>query len=193
METSQALSVKTPVVYLAGPEVFMPDALQIGRRKCELAAGRGLEALFPLETAPLATEAPGDRAMAIFRANCTLMAQADGCVANLTPFRGPSADPGTVFEVGQMLAWGKPVVAYTLDVRDYRQRVAGEATTDLDGLAVEDFGLADNLMLACAIEEAGGSLLRGALAGPARREHWRDLALFDRALALWCERFAAQS
>jgi len=190
METSQAPSVKVPVVYLAGPEVFLPDALEVGRHKCELAAGRGLEALFPLETD--AVSGAANRAMAIYRSNRALMARADGCVANLTPFRGPSADPGTVFEVAQMLAWGKPVVAYTLDERDYRRRVAGDADTDPDGLAIEDFGLADNLMLACAIEQAGGALLRGTLSGPARRDHWRDLALFDRALALWYERFAPQ-
>ena len=32
-------------IYLAGPDVFLPDALQIGRRKAELLITRGRAAL----------------------------------------------------------------------------------------------------------------------------------------------------
>ena len=34
------------------------------------------------------------------------MDQADVIIANLTPFRGPSADAGTVYELGYMLGKG---------------------------------------------------------------------------------------
>jgi nucleoside 2-deoxyribosyltransferase len=33
-----------------------------------------------------------------------MMDAADAIIANLTPFRGPGADPGTVYELGYMAA-----------------------------------------------------------------------------------------
>jgi nucleoside 2-deoxyribosyltransferase len=38
-------------VYLAGPDVFLPDAIEIGRRKVELCARHGLTGLYPLDNA----------------------------------------------------------------------------------------------------------------------------------------------
>jgi nucleoside 2-deoxyribosyltransferase len=147
-------------LYLAGPDVFLPDARAVGRRKLELCRAFGFEGLFPLDND---TDAGRD-ARGIFRENCALMRQADIGVFNLTPFRGPSADPGTVFELGFMFAGNKPVYGYTSDPRSYLDRVAaacrvtdgGDGPCDQDTFAVENFGLRDNLMIAAAIEEAGG-------------------------------------
>jgi nucleoside 2-deoxyribosyltransferase len=36
-------------IYLAGPDVFLPDAVDIGRRKVELCARHGLIGLYPLD------------------------------------------------------------------------------------------------------------------------------------------------
>ena len=44
--------------------------------------------------------------------------------ANLTPFRGPGADPGTVYELGYMAGRGKPCFGYTNDASLYVDRVA---------------------------------------------------------------------
>ena len=38
-------------IYLAGPDVFLPDAVEIGRRKAELCARYGVIGLFPLDNA----------------------------------------------------------------------------------------------------------------------------------------------
>jgi nucleoside 2-deoxyribosyltransferase len=38
-------------VYLAGPEVFLPDALAIAAAKKRLCAAHGLEGVFPLDPA----------------------------------------------------------------------------------------------------------------------------------------------
>ena len=152
----------TPTIYLAGPDVFLPDALAVGRRKQEMCRAFGFEGLFPLDNK---AEIAGD-AHSIFRQNCDLMRRADIGVFNLTPFRGPNADVGTVFELGFMFSEGKPVFGYTSDVRMYRERVAatfGATETagefrDRDKFAVENFGLRDNLMIIGAIEAAGGTV-----------------------------------
>jgi len=160
-------------LYLAGPDVFLPNALEIGSRKRALCAARGFEVLFPIEGA--ADPKRPASAAAIFSANCALMRRADAGVFNLTPFRGPSADAGTIFELGFLFALGKPIHAYASRGGDYAQRVreqSGELARrggrlwDEAGFSVEDFGLADNLMIAHAIAEAGGRLVVVEEKGP---------------------------
>jgi nucleoside 2-deoxyribosyltransferase len=145
-------------IYLAGPDVFLPEARRVGRQKQHICREFGFEGLFPLDNN---NEAVADAAK-IFRANCSLMLQADIGLFNLTPFRGPSADAGTVFELGFLFARAKPVYGYTGAVKSYRERVAAagglhvDHPSDRDGYAIENFGLGDNLMIARAIEDSGG-------------------------------------
>ena len=91
-------------VYLAGPDVFLPDALQVGRQKTEICRRHGLIGLYPLDNVVdrTATEA----SLQIFKVNEAMMDRADAIIANLTPFRGPGADAGTVYELGYMAARG---------------------------------------------------------------------------------------
>jgi nucleoside 2-deoxyribosyltransferase len=175
-------------LYLAGPEVFLPDAVEVGRRKCALCAHYGHIGLFPLDN--IGSIAPGERlARLIFVGNLGLIREADAVIANLSPFRGCGADPGTVFEVGFAHALGKPVHGYSCDPRTLLDRVsAGEAAPlrqagdgrlfAADGLAVEDFGLFENLMIAEALTAFHAG--RGAKPGA---EGYMDLALFETALA----------
>src|SRR5258707_232545 len=87
-------------IYLAGPDVFLPDAIEIGRRKAAICARHGLRGLYPLDNAVDLSAA--DASLAIFKGNEAMMDAADAIIANLTPFRGPSADAGTVYELGYM-------------------------------------------------------------------------------------------
>jgi nucleoside 2-deoxyribosyltransferase len=151
-------------IYLAGPDVFLPDAAEMGRRKQQICREFGFEGLFPLD---YDASVSGDPAK-IFRANCRLMKKdADVGLFNLTPFRGPSPDPGTVFELGFMAALGKPIFGYTSASSTYRERVEAalgslvkceQRLCDRDGYKVEDFRLHDNLMIAQAILESSGGL-----------------------------------
>ena len=100
-------------VYLAGPDVFLPDAAEIGRGKVELCARYGLTGLFPLDNeVDLNASNPS---MQIFRGNETMMDRADAVVANLTPFRGPGADTRTVYELGYMAGRDKLCLGYSND------------------------------------------------------------------------------
>ena len=107
-------------IYLAGPDVFLPDAVAIGRRKADLCAQHGLTGLYPLDNA--VDLAASDVSLAIFKGNEAMMDAADAIIAKLTPFRGPGADAGTVYELGFMAGRGKLCLGYSNDPTPYAER-----------------------------------------------------------------------
>lgn len=127
-------------VYIAGFDVFYPDAGKRGSKMKMACAEHGLIGLYPLDN-------EAETAEGIFRGNCALIDQADIVIANINPFRGAEPDSGTAFEVGYACARGKKVYLYLSDARSMREKL-GEA--DKAGFSVENFGLPVNLMLACA-------------------------------------------
>jgi nucleoside 2-deoxyribosyltransferase len=150
-------------LYLAGPDVFLPNAIEVGRAKVELCRRFGFEGRFPLDNEPAERLTdPAERGQAIYRSNVELMLACDAILANLTPFRGPSADAGTVFEVGFFAALAKPIFAYSSDLRTFAERtsamlgLASDAAADGEGRVIESFELPDNLMLPGAVRASGG-------------------------------------
>src|SRR3954449_6765700 len=109
-------------IYLAGPDVFLPDAVEIGRRKAEICARHGQTGLYPLDNN--VDLAASSASVVIFKGNEAMMDAADAIIANLTPFRGPGADAGTVYELGYMAGRGKLLFAYSNDPAAYAERVA---------------------------------------------------------------------
>lgn len=167
-------------MYLAGPEVFHPQAVALGQARKAVCARYSLDGVFPLDGAPPMADlddSAGRRrlALALFDTCIDHLGSCAGVIANLTPFRGPSADVGTAVELGWAHARGLPVFAYTNHPDDYSARVVP------DGLVVEDYGLADNLMCEGLVERSGGVVVRHA-ARPDRI--WTDLTGFDLAAQL---------
>ena len=181
-------------VYLAGPDVFLPDAFEIGRRKVELCRRHGLTGLYPLDNAIDA--AAGYASLRIFRGNEIMMIAADAIIANLTPFRGPGADAGTVYELGYMAGSGRLCLGYSNDPSSYADRVRqftevvsrDGRLVDAAGLTIEDFGLSDNLMMMHALDLHGCALLTPRQA-PA--DIWHDLTAFETCVRMAAERLAA--
>ena len=174
-------------IYLAGPDVFLHDAVEIGRCKVGLCARHGLTGLYPLDNAVDLTAqdlTAQDASLRIFRGNEAMMIAADAIIANLTPFRGPGADAGTVYELGYMAGRGKFCLGYSNDPTCYADRVREftEVTSrdgrlvDARGLTVEDFGLTDNLMMIHALDLHGCALVTPRQA-PA--DIWHDLTAFE--------------
>ena len=181
-------------IYLAGPDVFLPDAVDIGRRKVELCARHGLTGLYPLDNT--IDIAANDASLQIFRGNETMMIAADAIIANLTPFRGPGADAGTVYELGYMAGCGKLCLGYSNAASSYADRVRKSTDVisqngrliDADGLTVEDFGLADNLMMIHALDLHGCTLVTPRQMPD---DVWHDLTAFETCLRMAAERFAS--
>jgi nucleoside 2-deoxyribosyltransferase len=173
----------SPRIYLAGPEVFLPDPIGAGARKQALCAAHGFAGVYPMDAGlDLRGLSKAEAARRISLANEALMRSCDLLIANCTPFRGVSMDVGTAFEVGYMRALGRPVLGYTNTPLDLRERSAmGRAAIDSDaeGVEIEDFGLAENLMIEIAIMESGGTLVRHAEAPGAEMT---DLAGFEACL-----------
>lgn len=180
-------------IYLAGPDVFLPDAVEIGRRKVERCDRAGLIGLYPLDNE--IDLGARDASRQIFHGNEAMMNGADAIIANLTPFRGPGADPGTVYELGYMAGRGKLCLGYCNDPAHYVDRVRrrgdvaahNDRLVDGDGLTVEDFGLPDNLMMIHALELYGCPLV----APPAAPDDlWHDLTAFEACVRLAAAHFS---
>ena len=142
-------------VYLAGPDVFLPNAKECGETLKELLHEHGLEGVFPLDVEiALAENATGrERSRLIFLANVGLIRSCRGVLANMTPFRGPSADAGTAWEMGYANGLGLPVIGYSLESSRYAERVVP------DKFEIESFGLVDNLMLVHGCEGVAATLV----------------------------------
>jgi nucleoside 2-deoxyribosyltransferase len=187
-------------VYLAGPEVFLSEAVAIGRRKKELCSLYGFQGLYPYDNEAVPDGSGVGLDLLIYRANVAMMRQSDFGILNLTPFRGPSADVGTVFELGMLAGLGKPVFGYTNDAEDFLARVRRMEAAQFDavdkvwrdsaGMKIEDFGNADNLMIDATLIEQGRPVVRYAAAPSA---HFYDLTGFEACLRLAATTLAAST
>lgn len=143
------MNLKSKSAYLAGPDVFFPDAKSVGEAKKALLLSHGIIGHFPIDN-----EIPSgpEMAHAIFLQNVALIESCSIVLANIVPFRGPSADPGTVWEIGCAYAKGIPIICYgSSGTYLQRCRIAGleilETGKDRDGFVIEDFGERENLMI----------------------------------------------
>jgi nucleoside 2-deoxyribosyltransferase len=182
-------------IYLAGPDVFLPDAVEIGRRKAAICARHGVSGLYPLDNA--IDRSAGEVSLNIFKGNEAMMDAADAIIANLTPFRGPGADAGTAYELGYMAARGAFCLGYSNDPSIYAERVRrfievksqDGRLVDAKGLTVEDFGLSDNLMMIQALDLHGCRLVTPR---EAPEDIWHDLTTFEACVRMAAERIASR-
>lgn len=136
-----------PKVYFAGPDVFHRDYSKWMEKTAATCKTLGFEPLFPY--------CPElNRPLDIFKFNRALIIQADYVVANVTSFRGPEPDSGTVWEIGFATGLGKHVIQFTEDqlLHTDRHQAADEQLEDAGGVRnrdyfYEDFGKMVNLML----------------------------------------------
>jgi nucleoside 2-deoxyribosyltransferase len=179
-------------VYLAGPELFLADAARIAAAKRAVCAAHGLTGVFPTDPPPVPPPSGEPEWYRLYLGNEAHIRSCDALIANLTPFRGPSADPGTAYELGFMRALGRPVHGFmntaarfgsrTLAALgpDARRRADG-VWEDAEGMAVEEFDLHDNLMIEGGIRAAGGCFETAAVPPTVR---WTDLTAFVRCVAV---------
>ena len=186
----------TKKIYLAGPEVFLPNAREMLDLKASLARDAGFIPLSPGDLQIPPAETRVGHGCNINAVDERMMLEADAVIANLTPFRGIAADTGTSYELGFMCALGKPVFAYTNVAANHFTRIkahyGGVATLDEtgryrgpDGLSIENFDMVDNLMLHGGILRRGGVIIVGDAPQEAL---YTDLDAYRRCLAAAAEK-----
>jgi nucleoside 2-deoxyribosyltransferase len=129
--------------YLAGPDVFFPNAIEHFKTMRNICEKYGLIPLVPLDN-EVNLDAPS-AARTIYLGNLRMIRDCDLVIANISPFRGPHADPGTAFEIGVALALNKPVFLYSQ--KSDSQLIHRMKRENSSGQTVENFGLTENLML----------------------------------------------
>jgi nucleoside 2-deoxyribosyltransferase len=176
--------------YLAGPDVFLPQAREHALRKVTICARYKIVGRPPLNEDVESLKAmPDDQAWrTIFRKDLAMMEECDVVIANLTPFRGPSADAGTLVELGWFLGRGRPVFGYSNSAMLFAERSRlhlGAVADPVPGLSVEGFGLPDNLMVPGAVLEGGGYSI--VLPPDSRDRPFDSLDVFERCVevAAW--------
>jgi nucleoside 2-deoxyribosyltransferase len=121
------------------------------------------------------------------------MDSCDICIAHMTPYRGPSMDVGTAYEMGYMRAQGKPVLGYTNVAGDIFARTAAfvggrerlrlrdsGVHEDPDAMMIEGMGMVDNLMLDGGVITSGFEI---EVTDVPHERRYVDLAGFERCLA----------
>lgn len=141
-------------VYIAGPQVFLPDPMKFFDEVTEIANELKLHAIIPFDAST------NGQPLEIFNSNVARIKSCDGVIAYVDPFRGSEPDSGTVWECGAAFMLGKPIVYYFKDdatveikARRYFRSMFWNLTRRLkdvmpDGMVTERFGYPLNLMLA---------------------------------------------
>jgi len=160
-------------VYLAGPEVFLSNAKEIGEQKKALCEKYGFEGVFPTDVeVDTKGKRPSEVGLCISNVNEDLIKNCQIVIANITPFRGPSADVGTVYELGYAHGLGKLVFAYSNSAELFTDRtikaLGGNVNRSVDGklrdtegMFIEENDLVDNLMIDGCLNATSKTLVLG--------------------------------
>lgn len=181
-------------VYLAGPDVFLSNAAEIGQRKKEICAQYGFEGVFPLDNELNLDHVPDNaKGLVISEGNEKHMTSCDLVIANMTPFRGPSIDPGTAYEMGFMKSLGRMVLGYRNETLGYVERVfrffnkplpaydSQSVVVGPDNMRIENFGLGDNLMVDGAVNQSGFAVIQKKVP---EADRFTNLEAFEECVAL---------
>jgi len=145
-------------IYIAGPDVFERDSIEIGKSLVALCLKYGYEGLYPLDNVVDFSQSKHKIAQDIYDANAQMIKDADIVIANLSSFRGKEADTGTVWECGYAHALSKEVYGYMdrsgayIDQFDSKKEEAS-MFWDNENRFIEDFDHPINLMVACSCKE----------------------------------------
>ena len=145
----------TLIAYLAGLDVFLPNAAAHAATKTEICRRFGVRGLRPLNGDAEAAAMGLEAWRTIYEKDVAMMEKSDIIIANLTPFAGASADAGTLIEVGWFLGKGKPIFGYSNTPETFETRMRQQLGPTHADLGIEGFHLPDNLMIVGAVLSGG--------------------------------------
>ena len=180
--------------YLAGPDIFLPEAGQWAeRKKGDLRASRADRGFAARPVAGRAARlggAAGWRRIALQERGADPLLRSDDRQPDAVPWPERRCRHGLR---GRLHAGARPACVRLRDDRDRSRsarwispRQGGTVTgpdgslRDADGLLIEQFGLFDNLMIEAGILASGGVLVVAEIPAAQR---WTDLAVFERCVS----------
>jgi len=138
-------------IYIAGPDVFEKDSLEIGKKYVALCENYGFLGLYPLDNVVDFSQEKHKIAQDIYKANVAMIDSSDIVIANLSSFRGKESDSGTIWECGYAFARGKKVFGYLDREGNYKDQFE-TLSFDEKGRFIEDFDYPVNLMIASSCD-----------------------------------------
>lgn len=154
-----------PKIYLAGPEVFLPNAVEHAEIQKQLCKKYNFIALHPMDNTIDLGNKDYKTAIQIYGGNIKQIRECDIIVANCNPFRSVCVmDDGTAYELGFGNALNKPTYGYISNLEPLEDRTIREYTNkiDKDGyVVINDFTTSINLMMQCGMTNNGGRLIEG--------------------------------
>jgi len=154
-------------IYLAGFDVFYPNAIEVLDEKKKLCEAYGFTGLTPLDNKVDFSQSKEKIREVIYKGNVELMREADILCVNLNAFRHGEPDPGTVFEIGYGVALGKEVYIYVDSTDTMLEKTRTNDAQcickdgvwfDVNGLMIEDFDGMFNLMITESTTIINGNL-----------------------------------
>lgn len=147
-------------IYIAGPDVFYPNAYEILEYKKQLCSKYGYIGFSPFDNEINKKKVKNKQKQRdiIKQNNEELIKSSDIVIANFNSFRGFEPDSGTCFEVGFATALKKKVYIYIENFNKNLQERYAEfnklkliSSCDLEGNNIENFGMPINIMFSNAI------------------------------------------
>lgn len=180
---------KKLAIYIAGPDVFAPDDIEMGKKKVEICEKYGFKGIYP--TFLLPSDLFSGKYDKDFVGETVQKACVDGIIqcdiilGNMTPFRGFEMDSGTAFEMGVAKGLRKEIYGYSMDNRTYMERMEQSGggvfkdlngvSRDKDGFAIEDVNEGENSMISKSCKK---------VIVPGKGENLTILELFEKAVIL---------
>jgi nucleoside 2-deoxyribosyltransferase len=144
-------------VYIAGPDVFRKNGMEVLDSKKYLCEEVEYEGLTPFDKKfDFTNKTNAEIRHVIYSNNVSLMKECDIIIADMNNFRHNEQDSGTIFEIGFGSALGKPIYIYSDDDRLLLDRTldnvknpetVGNLVYDDNGFEIENFGVGYNLMI----------------------------------------------
>lgn len=166
---------------------FYLTQLKLVRKKKELCSKFGFVGKFPLDDEIQDFEKYSKYYQGLLLSTTceNAVRESDIIIANLTPFRGVSADVGTVYEIGLGRGCGKKIYGYSNTSEYYKVRMdyhninSSDPSRDNNKMQIEDFDMHDNLMIDGGIIASGGRFIVGDVQPD---ELYTDLSIFEKVL-----------
>ena len=122
-------------IYIAGPDVFLKNAVEDLNKKKLLCEENNFIGLIPFDANVDFSQPNNKIRKDIYEANIKMIQETDIVIANMNNFRHNEQDAGTIFEIGFAVALNKKVYIYSDD-----SRTVVEKTTQCDDKSYQEDG-----------------------------------------------------